>query len=115
MITSIPAYIAGKIVTAGRASFGDAMAATLGGVLVYAIVVFAVGYFLQPLVGASAGIWAVLLGFIAWLAVYRASFDTGWLGAFGIAIVAVLVVVAFNAMIGAALGVSFPLAVPFRL
>ncbi len=115
IVASIPAYIAGKIVTSGKASFGDAMAATLGGVLVYAIVLFAVAYFLQPLVGASADVLALILAFVAWLAVYRASFDTGWLGAFGIAVLSLLVLIVLNAILGSLFGVAFPSIFPFPL
>ncbi len=115
IIASIPAYIAGKIVTGGKASFGDAMAATLGGIIVYAIVLFGVTYFLQPIVGSSAGIWALILAFVAWLAVYRASFDTGWLGALGISVLSLLVFFVLNAVLGSALGVAFPGVFPYPL
>jgi len=38
IIVSIPVYIAGKIVTAGKSTFGEAMLATLFGPIVYVIV-----------------------------------------------------------------------------
>ncbi len=115
IISSIPAYIAGKVVTGGKAGLGDAMAATLGGVIVYAIVLFGVTFFLQPFVGASSGIWALILAFVSWLAVYRASFDTSWLGALGIAILALLVFFVLNAVLGSILGVTFPGLFPYPL
>lgn len=37
VIVSIPVYIAGKIVTSGEATLGDAMVATLFGPIVYAV------------------------------------------------------------------------------
>lgn len=76
-IASIPVYVAGKLLTAGRATFGAAMGATLG-------------------------------GFVALLAVYRASFDTGWLGALAIAVVDAVIAVVIGAILAAYFGVSFP-------
>ncbi len=115
VIASIPVCIAGKLVTVGKASFGDAMAATLGGLLVYAIVVFGVTFFLGAVLGASAYVWAVILGFLAFLAVYRASFDTSWLGAIGIAIVGILVTAVLNAFLLPTFGVAFPSTLPHSI
>ena len=44
IIVSIPVWLAGKAVTGGKATFGDAMIATLVGPIVYAITLFIVGY-----------------------------------------------------------------------
>src|SRR5215472_12425420 len=80
IIVSIPVYAAGKLITGGRAHFGQAMGATLGGGLVYFLVYFGVAFFLGALLGPTATIFALILALVAWIAVYRASFDTGWLG-----------------------------------
>jgi hypothetical protein len=64
VIASIPVYIAGKIVTRGRASFGATMGATLGGILVYLVVLFGVSFFLSAVLGSSAYVWGVILGFV---------------------------------------------------
>jgi len=108
VIVSIPAYIAGKAVTGGRATFGAAMAATLGGAVVYAIVLVGVNFFLSAVIGPAAGVFALLLAFLAWLAVYRAAFDVGWLSAFAIAVLAVVVLFIMQLVIQALFGVSLP-------
>jgi len=112
IIASFPAYIAGKMVTGGRATFGAAMGATLGGVVVYALTIVIVGFFLGAVIGPTAITWGVILGFVAFLAVYKSAFGTGWLGAFGIAILSILVALVLNLIIGALFGVSFPASVP---
>jgi hypothetical protein len=115
IIASIPAYVAGKMVTGGKATFGEAMGATLGGVVVYGITVVVVAFFLGAVIGPTAIVWAAILGFIAFLGVYRAAFRTGWLGAFAIAVVSVVVVLVINLIVGALFGVSFPASLPHRI
>lgn len=112
VIASIPAYIAGKVVTGGRATFGEAMSATLGGVIVFIIVLVGVSFFLGTLIGSSAMIWAIILAFIAFLAVYRAAFHTSWLGALAITIVAVVVALVLDYLIGLVFGISFTSVLP---
>lgn len=112
IIASFPAYIAGKMVTGGRATFGEAMGATLGGVIVYALTIVLVGFFLGAVIGPTAIVWGVILGFVAFLGVYKSSFHTGWLGAFGIAAISVLVALVLNLIVGAFFGVSFPASLP---
>jgi len=113
IIVSIPAYIAGKAVTGGRATFGAAMGATLGGAIVYAIVLLGVDYFLGSVIGPSAWIFAVLLAFIAWIAVYRAAFDVGWFSAFGIAILSVIILFLIQVALVVLLGVHLPTFIKF--
>ena len=108
VIVSIPVYIAGKIVTSGEATLGDAMIATLFGPIVYAVTLFAVDYFLGGLIGGGAYVWALVLAFIAWVWVFKASFKTTWLGALAIAIVAILVFAVLSLLFGALLGIVVP-------
>jgi len=108
IIVSIPVYIAGKIITGGKSSLGNAMASTLLGPIVYAIVLFVVDFFLGAIIGSSAYIWAFILAFIAWLWVYKSSFNTGWLGAIGIAILAVIVFAILNILLGQLFGIQLP-------
>ncbi|MDG6898240.1 MAG: hypothetical protein JRN24_00735 [Nitrososphaerota archaeon] len=115
IVASIPAYIAGKMITGGKATFGEAMGATLGGVLVYGITVVVVAFFLGAVIGPTAIIWAAILGFLAFLGVYRAAFQTGWLGAFAIAVVSVVVALVINLVVGALFGVSFPASLPHQI
>jgi hypothetical protein len=113
IIVSIPVYAAGELVTDGRAGFGDAMAATLGGGLIYFIILWGVAFFLVPLMGSGALVLGFVLALVAWLAVYRASFDTTWLGAVAIVIVAWLVFFILDIFLMSAFGVSFPKFYPF--
>jgi hypothetical protein len=115
IIASMPAYIAGKMITGGKATFGEAMGATLGGVIVYGITAVGVAFFLGAVIGPMAIIWAAILGFIAFLAVYRAAFHTGWLGAFAIAVVSVVVALVISLIVGALFGVSFPANLPHHI
>lgn len=108
VIVSIPVYIAGKIVTSGEATLGDAMVATLFGPIVYAVTLFAVDYFLGGLIGGGAYVWALVLAFIAWVWVFKASFKTTWLGALAIAVVAILVFAVLSLLFGALLGIVVP-------
>jgi hypothetical protein len=107
IIVSVPVHIAGKIVTAGESTLGDAMVATLFGPIIYAVTLFLVNYLLGPLVG-SAYIWALILAFLTWVGVFKASFKTGWLGALAIAVLAILVFAAISLLFGTLLGVMVP-------
>ena len=113
IIISIPVYMSAKAVTGGKARFGQAMAATLGGAVVYWVVNFGVAIFLGSIIGLSAGVWALILAFIAWLAVYRAVFHTGWFGAIGIAALALILFFVLNASLGAVFGIRYPDLFPF--
>ena len=108
VIISIPAYIAGKIVTAGKSTFGEAMLATLFGPIVYAIVLLGVSFFLGTVIGSAAYILALILALIAWVWVYKATFRTGWLGGIAIAILAFIIFVIIGAIIAALFGVTIP-------
>lgn len=108
IIVSIPVWLAGKALTGGKASFGDAMLATLAGLIIYVIVLFAVDFFLGAIIGMPASIWAYLLAFIAWIWVYKSSFRTGWLQGLGIAILAIIIFFILNQILGAVFGVVIP-------
>ena len=112
-VVSVPVYFAGKLVKGGRASFGNALGATLGGVIVYSIVAFVVAYFLGAVIGSAAGALALVLGLVVWLAVFRAAFRTSWLGAVGIVIVAWLILLALDFILGSIFHVPFPDFFPF--
>jgi hypothetical protein len=109
IIVSIPAYIAGKIVTAGRSTFGEAMLATLFGPIVYGIVLVVVSFFLGAVIGSSgAYVLALILALIAWIGVYKSTFRTGWLGAMAIAILALIIFIIIALVIAALFGTAIP-------
>jgi hypothetical protein len=113
IVISIPVYFAGKAIKGGNAGFGQAMWATLGGVVVYYIVYFVIAFFLGAVIGSSADVIALILGLIAWLAVFRGTFHTSWLGAIGIVVIAWLILLVLDFLLVAAFGVKFPDFFPF--
>ena len=108
IIVSIPVYLAGKIVTGGRSTFGEAMAATVLGPIVYFIVLTGVSLFLKGILGGAASTLGYILAFLAWIWVYKHTFKTGWLGGLAIAILAVIVFVIFGLVVGALFGIIVP-------
>jgi hypothetical protein len=106
IIVSIPVYIAGKIVTAGKSTFGEAMLATLFGPIVYAIVLVIVDFLLGAIIGSGAYIWAFILALIAWIGVYKSTFKTGWLGAIAIGILAAIIFLILGMIIVALFSVA---------
>jgi hypothetical protein len=77
MIVSIPVYIAAKIIKGDKATFSQAMLATLLGPIVFTFVRIVVILFLGFLGVSQSALLA--FAFVFWLWVYKASFDTGWL------------------------------------
>ena len=105
IIVSIPVYIAGKIVTGGKSTLSDAMVATLFGPIVYAITLILSDYFLGALIGSGSIMWGLVIAFIAWVAVFKASFGTGWLRTLAIALLAIVIFTVIVFLFGAILGV----------
>ena len=113
IVVSIPVFVSGELITGGRADFGSAMAATLGGAVMYVLVLWAGTFILTPILGAAALAASFILALLVWLAVYRASFDTGWLGALAIVVVAWLVLFVMDIILTSVFGVAFPKFYPF--
>jgi len=112
IIVSIPVYIAAKIVTGGKATFGQAMLATLLGPIVYVLVLSLTSIFLGFLVGPYVLLLALILAFIAWLGVYKSSFNTGWLQALGIALLAIVILFILNLILAIIFGAIVPILFP---
>ncbi len=108
IVVSIPVWLAGKAVTGGKGTFGEAMIATLLGPIVYAVTLILVDFFLGSLIGSAAYIIALILAFVAWIWVYKASFKTGWLGGIAIAILAVIIFAVVSIILGALFGLLIP-------
>ena len=108
IVVSIPVWLAGKAVTGGKATFGEAMIATLFGPIVYAVTLILADFFLGALIGSMAYIIALILAFVAWIWVYKASFKTGWLGGVAIAILAVIIFAVISIVMGAIFGLVVP-------
>ena len=109
LIVSIPVYLAGKIVTAGEASFGDAMVATLFGPIVYVVTLFVSNFLLSALIGLMAAyFWALIIAFVGWVGIFKVSFKTGWLQGLAIALLAVLIFALMSILFGSFLGLTVP-------
>ena len=108
IVISIPSWLAGKAITGGKSTFGDAMVATLVGPIVYFVVLIAVDFFLGTVIGSGAFIFALILAFIAWIWVYKSSFGTSWLGGLGIAILSIIILAIMSVILGALFGVVVP-------
>ena len=109
IVVSIPVWLAGKAATEGKATFGDALLATLAGPIVYFVIYFIVGYFLGAIIGvAIAFALAYILALIAWIWVFKASFQTGWLRAVLIALLAWVIYIILSIVIGYIFGITYP-------
>lgn len=103
---SVPVYVSGKLIAGGGAGLGSAMGATLGGTLVYSIVFYGGSVFITPVLGPLGLAAAFVLAILAWLAVYRSSFETSWAGAVAIVVLGWFVLVAIDAVLVSVFGVS---------
>ncbi|MDT7876578.1 MAG: hypothetical protein RXQ80_07235 [Sulfolobaceae archaeon] len=104
IIASIPVWLASKLFS-NESSFPRAMAATLLSIIVFAVIVF-IFAFISAIIGIPIlSLLGIVLGFIGVLAVYKALFDVGWLGALGIAFVAFIISIIIS-LILAALGLG---------
>ena len=102
-IVSIPVWISAKILLWRRANFGRAMLVTAVGPIVYAVVLIISTTIISLATGNRLSLitsLGVVLAFLAWIYIFKRGFETGWIRATTIAIVAILVFV----MIGVAIG-----------
>ncbi|HKU49034.1 MAG TPA: hypothetical protein VJP79_03705 [Nitrososphaera sp.] len=101
ILVSIPVWIAAKVLTLGRARFTRAMLVTAVGPIVYAAVFLVSTIVLSVAFGQSSwlSVLAFVIAFVAWIGVFKKGFDTGWLRALGIAILATIVFVIIGIVI----------------
>jgi hypothetical protein len=114
IIVSIPVWIVAKILTRGRVKFNRAMLVTALGPIIYAIVFFLFAALLTAIVGDSTVpiITGFIVAFIAWIGVFKKGFDTGWLRALGIAILAIIVFAVIGLIISFLIELIVPEAPP---
>jgi len=108
IVVSIPVWLAGKVATGGKATFGDALLATLAGPIVYIIVAFLVGFLFSAVIGSAAIVFAYILALLAWIWVFKASFRTGWLQAILIALLAWVIYIILSIIVGYLFGIYYP-------
>lgn len=101
IIVTVPVWLAAKILTLGKARFTRAMLVTAVGPIVYAIVFFVSAAVLTITLGDPVlpAVIAFIIAFIAWIGVFKKGFDTGWLRALAIAILAIAVFAIIGAII----------------
>jgi hypothetical protein len=114
IIVSVPVWIAAKILTRGRARFTRAMLVTAVGPIVYAIVFFISAAVLSVAFGESGWLVTIsfVIAFIAWVGVFKKGFETGWLRALGIAILATAVFAVIGVIITLVIQAFVPQAPP---
>ncbi|OLD78907.1 hypothetical protein AUF62_01340, partial [archaeon 13_1_20CM_52_20] len=84
-------WLAGEIVVGRRVTFGEALA------------IAGVGTFLVGASIAFLGLIGLLLGLVIFLLLVKHYFKTGWLGAIGVGIMAIVVLVVLTFVLGAIL------------
>src|SRR2546422_2940392 len=84
-------WLAGEIVVGRRVTFGEALA------------IDGVGTFLVGASIAFLGLIGLLLGLVIFLLLVKHYFKTGWLGAIGVGIMAIVVLVVLTFVLGAIL------------
>ena len=84
-------WLAGEIVVGRRVTFGEALA------------IAGVGTFLVGASIAFLGLIGLLLGLVVFLLLVKHYFKTGWLGAIGVGIMAIVVLVVLTFVLGAIL------------
>ena len=101
-IVSIPVWLSARILRAKQAKFGRAMLVTAAGPIAYWIVFLISTRLLKSLflLGnnyyysvASVNIVGIIIAIIVWIYIFKKGFETGWLRALAIAILAVVVFV----------------------
>ncbi len=92
-------YVAGLIVVGKRrALFSDALVISLLGTVVANICLL----FFPPVIG-------LVLSLIVWLLLIRRYYETGWLGALAVAVLAVIIYVVVLVILAVLLAISIPL------
>ena len=96
IVLTIIFYVAGRVVVGGKkALFSDAFVISLLGTIVMNVCL----YFFHPLVGA-------IISLIVWLLLIKHYYETGWVGAIAVAIMAVIVSMVITILLGILLGIS---------
>ena len=102
LILSVVIYLAGLMVVGGRkATFGDAFKISLLGTVLGGLIYTAISFFV-PLIG-------LIVYILIWLALIKQYFETGWLNALAIGILAVIVWIALIIIVGLILAVPLTL------
>jgi len=106
IISSIPIYLAAKAFNSD-VSFSKALGATLISGIIASIIVI-ISFYISKMYGVSLlYIVGMVIAFITILGVYKSVFNVGWGAAFGILVVAAIIIVIF-VLILFIFGISIP-------
>ena len=92
LIVGFILWVAGEIVIGRKVTFGEALAVGSAGTFLVGAVIVLVG-----------GVLGLLIGLFVFLLLVKHYFKTGWLGAIGVAIMAVVIIVVLTFILGAVL------------
>jgi len=107
LILSVVIYIAGLMVVGGRrATFGDAFKISLLGTVLGGLIYAAISFFV-PLVG-------LIVYILVWLALIKQYFETGWLNALAIGILAIIVALVLLIIVALILAIPLTLLELFK-
>jgi len=107
LILSVVIYIAGLMVVGGRrATFGDAFKISLLGTVLGGLIYAAISLFV-PLVG-------LIVYILVWLALIKQYFETGWLNALAIGILAIIVALVLLIIVALILAIPLTLLELFK-
>jgi hypothetical protein len=93
ILAALAIYIAGKAISGKEATFGEALIIALIGPILVAIS----SAFITALFGPFLGL---ILAFLVWLWVTKSVFGVGWLAAFAITIIAIIVLIIIEFLVG---------------
>lgn len=108
VVVLLPVHVAGKVVSAGESTLGDAMVGSLLGPVVYAVALGGVDLFLGSVLVVWEYVFALGVAFVVWGWFFRRNFRAGWLSGFLVAVLAVLVFASIGMLLGFLLGVMVP-------
>lgn len=92
-------WLSGRLIAGKeKARFIDAVSAVIVGTIIFYFVGFAIQMFLAHITGSLLISYLVLL--VVWLALVNHFFDCGWLKAFAITVVALVIAVVLLAVVG---------------
>jgi len=111
LVTALAIFFAGRIVAGRKATYGKALGLILVGVIIISIFSLVSTTLFGSIIGP-------ILVFIVWLALIKSFFHTGWMGALGIAILAVFMMIVIMVILGFAIAlvglpyIQLPISIP---
>ena len=99
LIASVPVYIAARMVSGKRATFGRALIASLRGPIVVVVFLLLVSSLLFPFLFLFAYLIGIIASILALSYLFGSIFSTGMVGGFGIAILSFIVTIVVFAVL----------------